>query len=104
MSFIYERYYKEITDASGNVTGIETSYDKNFNFAYDVVDVIAGESPDKTALVHRSTEGIRTQLSFGDLKKLSDKAANALMSLGIKKGNPVMLLLKRRYVLRRGPV
>ena len=97
MSFIYERYYKEITDASGNVTGIETSYDKSFNFAYDVVDVIAEESPDKTALVHRSTEGVRTQLSFGDLKKKSDKAANALKSLGIKKGDPVMLLLKRRY-------
>ena len=97
MSFIYERYYKEIKDESGNVTGIETSFDKNFNFAYDVVDVVADESPDKTALVHRSTEGIRTELSFGDLKRLSDKAANALTGLGIKKGDPVMLLLKRRY-------
>lgn len=97
MSLIYERFYKEIKDASGTVTGIETSCEKNFNFAYDVVDVLASETPDKTALIHRSTSGKRTVLTFGDLKKYSDKAANALLSLGIKKGDPVMLLLKRRY-------
>ena len=97
MPYIYERFYKEIKDASGNITKLDISYDKNFNFAYDVVDAIAGESPDKKALVHRSTSGVRTVLTFGELKRLSDKAANALRNLGIGKGSPVMLLLKRRY-------
>ncbi len=97
MSYIYEKYYKEIKDASGEVISIDTTYEKDFNFAYDVVDAIAKETPDKKALVHRSTSGVRTVLTFGDLKKLSDKAANALMELGLGKGNPVMLLLKRRY-------
>ena len=97
MSHIYERFYKEIKDSAGNVTAIETSYEKNFNFAYDVVDAIADESPDKRALVHKSTDGVKTVLTFGELKTLSNKAANALACLGIKKGDPVMLLLKRRY-------
>ena len=97
MSYIYEKYYKEVTDASGEIVSIDTSYGKDFNFAYDVVDAIAMESPDKTALVHRSTSGARTVLTFGDLKTKSDKAANALMGLGLGKGDPVMLLLKRRY-------
>ncbi len=97
MSYIYEKYYKEVTDASGEIVSIDTSYGKDFNFAYDVVDAIAMESPDKTALVHRSTLGARTVLTFGDLKTKSDKAANALMGLGLGKGDPVMLLLKRRY-------
>ncbi len=97
MSYIYEKYYKEVTDAYGEIVSIDTSYGKDFNFAYDVVDAIAMESPDKTALVHRSTLGARTVLTFGDLKTKSDKAANALMGLGLGKGDPVMLLLKRRY-------
>ena len=97
MSYIYERFYREIKDASGNITALDITYEKNFNFAYDVVDVMATKFPGKKALVHRSTSGVRTVLTFGDVKRLSDKAANALMSLGIGKGSPVMLLLKRRY-------
>ena len=97
MSFIYERFYKEIKDISGNIIGIDTSYEKNFNFAYDVIDEIADKTPESIALVHRSTYGAETVLTFGELKKLSNKAANALMSLGITRKDPVMLLLKRRY-------
>ena len=97
MTNIYQRYYKEKCDKDGNVVSIETTYDENFNFAYDVIDRFADECPDKQAMVHRSTDGVDTRFTFGDLKKLSNKAANALKSLGIKRGDPVMLLLKRRY-------
>ncbi len=97
MSFIYEDYYKEITDAEGNIVKIETSFGEDFNFAYDVVDRFAKETPDKLALLHRSADGKDTRFSFGMLKELSDRAANALSSLGIGRGDPVMLLLKRRY-------
>ena len=97
MTNIYQRYYKEKCDKDGNVVSIETSFDDNFNFAYDVIDKFAEECPDKLAMVHRSMDGRDTRFTFGDLKRLTNKAANALKSLGIKRGDPVMLLLKRRY-------
>ena len=94
---IYQKYYKEKCDKDGNIVSIETSFDDNFNFAYDVIDKFAEECPDKLAMVHRSMDGRDTRFTFGDLKRLTNKAANALKSLGIKRGDPVMLLLKRRY-------
>ena len=97
MSRIYDRYYKEIKDSSGRIVKIETPFGDNFNFAYDVVDEYARISPEKTALIHRGTDGTRTVFTFGDLRSLSNRAANAFRSLGIGKGDPVMLLMKRRY-------
>ena len=97
MSHIYDRYYKEIRDDAGRVTEIETSFGDDFNFAYDVVDEYAKISPDKTALVYRSSDGKKRVFTFSEIGTLSDKAANALRKLGIGKGDPVMLLMKRRY-------
>jgi acetyl-CoA synthetase len=68
-----------------------------FNFAYDVVDAIAARTPDKTALVWCNDQGAEASFSFGQMKYWSDKTANFLRSAGIKKGDPVMLILKRRY-------
>lgn len=68
-----------------------------FNFAYDVVDELAQKSPDKTAIVWCDENGAEATFTFGQLKYYSDKAANFFRSLGIKKGDPVMLILKRRY-------
>ncbi len=97
MSFIYEDYYKEIKDEAGQITGIETTYSDEFNFAYDVVDRFAKEDPKKLALVHKSAAGVENRFSFGRLKELTDKAANAFAGLGIGRKDKVMLLLKRRY-------
>ncbi len=69
----------------------------NFNFAYDVVDEYASTTPDKIALVWCNEKGDSETFTFGQLKKYSDKAANFFKSAGIKKGDPVMLILKRRY-------
>lgn len=69
----------------------------NFNFAYDVVDTWASESPDKTALVWCDEAGNKARFTFKELKYYSDKTAEFFKSLGIKKGDPVMLVLKRRY-------
>jgi acetyl-CoA synthetase len=69
----------------------------NFNFAYDIVDEMARIEPDKTAIVWCNTKGEERVFTFGDLKKYSDKTANFFKSIGIKKGDPVMLILKRRY-------
>ncbi|SFB27017.1 acetyl-CoA synthetase [Acetitomaculum ruminis DSM 5522] len=96
MSLIYEEYYKEIKDNKGQIVKIETDFGENFNFAYDVVDRFAKESPDKTALIHKSADNEEKRFTFKDLKIYSDKEANVLKKLGIEKKDSVLLLLKRR--------
>ncbi|MDR0302408.1 MAG: AMP-binding protein, partial [Treponema sp.] len=68
----------------------------NFNFAYDVVDEWARLQPEKLALVWTDDTAAMKSFTFTEIKRLSDKAANALLSLGIKKGDVVMLILKQR--------
>ena len=70
---------------------------ENFNFAYDVVDEIAKTTPDKIAIVWCDEKGEEATFTFGQLKTYSDKAANFFKSAGIGKGDPVMLILKRRF-------
>ncbi|MCL2013854.1 MAG: AMP-binding protein [Oscillospiraceae bacterium] len=70
---------------------------EDFNFAYDVVDELARIKPDKTALVWCDEDGDEKVISFAELKRMSDKMANALKSLKIGKGDAVMVMLKRRY-------
>lgn len=69
----------------------------NFNFAYDVVDEIALKTPEKIAMVWCNDLGDERIFTFADMKKYSDKAANFFQQAGIQKGDPVMLILKRRY-------
>ena len=69
----------------------------SFNFSYDVVDEYARLEPEKTALVWCDERGNQATFTFAQLKEASDKTANLLRSLGIRKGDPVMLILKRRY-------
>jgi len=68
----------------------------NFNFAYDVVDEWAHLMPEKQALLWTNDSGEIKSFTFTDIKRLSDKAANALTALGIRKGDVVMLILKQR--------
>ena len=68
-----------------------------FNFAYDVVDVFAKEQPGKIAMVWCNDDGEERIFTFAQMKEYSDRAANVFTSLGIGKGDPVMLVLKRRY-------
>ena len=70
---------------------------ENFNFAYDVVDETAIESPDKIAMVWCDDSGNEATFTFGQMKYYSDKAASFFHSAGIRKGDPVMLILKRHY-------
>lgn len=68
-----------------------------FNFAYDVMDAWAAEAPEKLALLWTNDQGECRRFSFKDMKDLSDKAASYYQSLGIGKGDMVMLVLGRRY-------
>jgi acetyl-CoA synthetase len=70
---------------------------ENFNFAYDVVDETALKTPGKRAMVWCDDEGNEAVFTFGQMKYYSDKAANFFKSAGIRKGDPVMLILKRHY-------
>ena len=70
---------------------------ENFNFGYDVVDAWAAECPDKKALLWTNDKGECIQFTYADLKKYTDMTASYFQSLGIGKGDKVMLILKRRY-------
>ena len=69
----------------------------DFNFAYDVVDAYAAEEPDKKALLWTDDRGGEIQFSFADMKRETDRTASYFQSLGIGRGDMVMLILKRRY-------
>ncbi|MDR0908231.1 MAG: AMP-binding protein [Spirochaetaceae bacterium] len=69
----------------------------NFNFAWDVMDSLAAEKPNERALVWCDEHGDEAVFSYADLKRLSDAAALAFSEMGIGKGSPVMLILKRRW-------
>ena len=70
---------------------------ENFNFARDVMDEYARLAPDQTAMIWTNEAGEEHIFSFADLSRLSVKAANALLALGVQPGEPVLLMLKRRY-------
>ena len=69
----------------------------NFNFAFDVVDEIALKTPDKIAMVWCNDKGAEAVFTFAQMKYYSDKTANFFRSVGIGKGDPVMLILKRQF-------
>ena len=70
---------------------------ENFNFGYDVVDEWAAIEPDKPALLWTNDRGAKIQFTFADIKRESDKTASFFQSLGIGRGDMVMLILKRHY-------
>ena len=79
------------------IKDFEIKVPENFNFAFDIVDKIAEDSPDKIAMVWYDEKGNDAVFTFGQMKSHSNKAANFFKSIGIKKGDSVMLILKRRY-------
>ncbi|MBR4749613.1 MAG: AMP-binding protein [Abditibacteriota bacterium] len=69
----------------------------NFNFGFDVVDAWADEEPEKRALVWANPQGEERTFTFTDIKRLSNQTVNYLKRVGVKKGDVVMLVLKRRW-------
>ena len=94
---LYKRFCDESFNEAGVLTGFTLKYDDNYNFAYDVMDEIAKEEPNRRALLWCNEAGDEHSYSFAELKRMSDKTANMLRSKGIKKGDMVMLVLKRHY-------
>lgn len=94
---IYHRFCTEVMDEQGNLEKLTLNYPDNFNFGYDVVDVIAWETPDKRALVWCNTEEEEHIFTFSDIRKYSNQMANVFQDAGIVRGDRVMLVLKRHY-------
>jgi acetyl-CoA synthetase len=96
---ILEKYLKQTEFSSYEEfrKNFKIQIPENFNFAYDVVDEIADKTPDKTAMVWCDDEGRESVFTFGQMKYYSNKAANFFRSAGIRKNDPVMLILKRHY-------
>lgn len=94
---IYQTYCQERFDASGRLTDIQFHYPPNFNFGYDVVDVIAQQTPEKRAMVWCNTEGQERTFTFEEIRRHSNQAANVFLQAGIRRGDHVMVALKRHY-------
>ncbi len=96
-----ERIYHKFIDVERNEKGTPTSIKfkntENFNFAFDLIDALADREPDKMAMLHIARDKTERRFTFKDMKKGSAQAANYFKSLGIKKGDRVMLILKRHY-------
>ena len=92
--FLRQTSFTSVEDYNRN---LEFMIPEHFNFAYDVMDAWAEEKPDGLALLWTNDEGKEIRTTFAQLKEETDQTASYLQSLGIGKGDPVMLILKRRY-------
>ena len=94
------RIYRNFIDRKvedGLITAISFKDPEKFNFAFDVVDALGESKPDKLAMLHISKDMTERRFTFKDLKKESNRTANYFKSLGIQRGDRVMLVLKRHY-------
>ena len=94
------RIYRDFiipTEENGVLKKIAFKNEDKFNFAFDIVDELGKRKPDKLAMLHVSEDGTERRFTFSDIKKESARAANYFKSLGIKRGDRVMLILKRHY-------
>ena len=94
---IYHKYIDVVEDEDGTPTSIKFKNTEKFNFAFDLVDALAEREPDKLAMLHISRDKTERRFTFTDMKKESARCANYFKALGIKKGDKVVLVLKRHY-------
>ncbi len=94
---VADNFIESSYDEDGVFNGIRFKNDDSFNFAFDCVDAIADKNPDKLAMMWVANDKTDRAFTFKDMKKYSAKTANYFESLGIQKGDTVMLVLKRHY-------
>ena len=92
-----EKFVECKEDENGVLQSVEFKNTDSFNFGFDVVDAIAEKYPEKLAMIHLDKNKVERRFTFLDIKKESARCANYFLSLGIKKGDKVMLVLKRHY-------
>ena len=94
---ICEKFIETEEDDNGALQSIKFVNTEKFNFGFDVVDAIAEKYPEKLAMLHIDINKNERHFTFADIKRESARTANYFKSLGIKKGDKVMLVLKRHY-------
>ncbi len=81
----------------GALEEIKFKNEDKFNFAFDIVDAIARKDPEKLAMIHISKDKTERRFTYRDIRRESARAANYFKSLGIRRGDRVMIVLKRHY-------
>ncbi len=94
---VCEKFVKTEEDENGVLKSISFPNQETFNFGFDIVDGIADAYPEKLAMLHVDKNKVERRFTFKDIKRASAQCANYFTSLGIKKGDRVMLVLKRHY-------
>ncbi len=94
---IYQDFIIPTEDETGHITAIDFKNEDKFNFAFDVIDALGRSKPERRAMLHISQDGTERTFTFQDFKKESARAANYFKAMGIKRGDRVMLVLKRHY-------
>ena len=94
---VCEKFVETKEDDDGRLQSIKFKNTETFNFGFDIVDGIAKKYPDKLAMLHLDKNKFERRFTFKDIKRASNQVANYFTSLGIKRGDKVMLVLKRHY-------
>ncbi len=94
---VVAKFIDTLEDENGVLQSISFKNEDDFNFAFDVVDELGSNKPDKLAMIHVADDMTEKRFTFRDMKRGSAQAANYFTSIGIKPGDRVMLVLKRRY-------
>ena len=94
---VCEKFVETVEDENGALQDIKFKNTDVFNFGFDVVDGIADKYPEKLAMLHIDKNKTERRFTFKDIKRASNQCANYFTSLGIKRGDKVMLVLKRHY-------
>lgn len=95
--FVCHKFIEAEEDSHGRLQKISFKNAEKFNFGFDVVDELANKYPDKPAMIHLDKHKVERHFTFKQMKVESARTANYFKSLGIKKGDRVMLVLKRHY-------
>lgn len=94
---VCEKFVDTVEDENGCLKDISFKNTESFNFGFDIVDGIADKYPEKLAMLHLDVNKTERRFTFMDMKRASNQVANYFTSLGIKRGDKVMLVLKRHY-------
>lgn len=97
MEPLYTRYIQETFGPDGQVTDWHYQYEDNFNYAYDIIDVLAQETPTKLAMLWRNDRGAETKLTLEDLSVMSSRMANLFRSHGLKRGDVILTALRSHW-------
>lgn len=94
---VHQQYISEGFDDNGVISEFDLRLPENFNFAYDIIDKIAEIEPDRKAMIWCDDKGNERIFTYGDMRSLSNRAANMLMDYGVERGDKVMTVLKRHW-------